>query len=265
MPYSQLYRAVRHTYVDAPNLFEEVLKEIYIAILRPGGVAVDCGCHSGRHTIPMARRVAPDGVVYAFDPIAEKVAVLEGRAAKEGLSDNVYASVSAVGNEISKVEFNYLPDDPGKSAIHLRSEIRLDDVKMSTVEKRHVIVATVDSILALAKACDFIKIDVEGAELSVLEGAKKTIDDYRPVIHFAAGKPSLSAFQVEPQEIFNFMSQNGYNIFDIIGNKMDTRDEFDESTAAGGLYDYIALPSGFCDPWIVASCAKKVFKSNRKK
>lgn len=49
--------------------YEARVQRAYEAILRPGDVAIDVGAHVGDHTLPIARRIMPGGVVYAFEPL----------------------------------------------------------------------------------------------------------------------------------------------------------------------------------------------------
>src|SRR5439155_1198821 len=53
----------------SPPDYESHLQAVYEALLDAGDIALDVGAHTGRHAIPMARRVAPAGKVYAFEPL----------------------------------------------------------------------------------------------------------------------------------------------------------------------------------------------------
>ena len=74
---------------------------------------------------------------------------------------------------------------------------------------------------------DFIKIDVEGSDLRVLKGAKELIEKHKPLIQVETKtwlEDERQLFELnkfwsdDKQEIFNFMSNAGYKIFDDNGN-----------------------------------------------
>ena len=72
-----------------PRGFEEMLRELYEELLRPGDNAVDVGAHVGDHTLPLARRVSPGGRVLAFEPLDVCRTALESRVRAEGLQSTV--------------------------------------------------------------------------------------------------------------------------------------------------------------------------------
>jgi hypothetical protein len=65
---------------------------------------------------------------------------------------------------------------------------------------------------------DFIKIDTEGSELYVLEGAADTIAKHKPLIQVETNHCSSRLFGYGQERILEFMSQNNYRIFDSDGN-----------------------------------------------
>lgn len=258
--FKELYRTHRQNYPDAPAQFEAVLEALYTEILQPGDIAVDCGAHTGKHTIPMALKVGPAGRIYAFEPIKEKLDLLREKAHAANVADIIQLRNAAIGADAGTVSFNYVESDPGKSSIHLRQDILSDAAKMATTTVRVVELCTLDGVMESESSCAFIKIDVEGAELSVLQGAEKVIASCRPVIHFEMGEVSLKEFGVKPIQISDFLRKRGYRIFDILGNNLDVEDDYINSAKAGGVYDYIATPPGFDSPSAIAQAAAGVFR-----
>ena len=62
------------------------------------------------------------------------------------------------------------------------------------------------------KSLDFIKIDVEGYEYLVLEGAKKTLKSYRPIVMFELNDLTLTLSKKKADEYINFAKNIGYNV-----------------------------------------------------
>jgi hypothetical protein len=90
---------------------------------------------------------------------------------------------------------------------------------------------------------DFIKMDVEGAELSVLRGAAKTIDRDRPTILFEHSRPLEETFGVTPPMVYDEFARHSMRIAYIpdwlAGDLVLSREEF--IAHRGG--NFIALPS----------------------
>lgn len=67
-------------------------------------------------------------------------------------------------------------------------------------------------------AVDFIKIDTEGSELQVLEGAVDLIDKYKPLVQVETNYCSTQYFGYDKERIYEFFRQREYKIFDDDGN-----------------------------------------------
>jgi len=93
---------------------------------------------------------------------------------------------------------------------------------------------------------DFIKIDVEGAELEVLRGAEQTIKRNKPYIIFEHGIGAAVHYGTGPDDIFNFFSGCEMKISllkDWIRNKKElTRDSFSKQFYKDLNYYFIAYP-----------------------
>ena len=134
--------------------------------IRDGSIAIDIGGHIGTHTVGLSHRLNEGGTVHVFEPqlklFSELVLNLELNR-----RSNVICHRQAVGCSSGFVEMN--PPSPGNEggvSVGRGGDpvemVRLDDFGLKNVS--------------------IIKIDVEGLEMEVLEGAKKTIEENRPVI-----------------------------------------------------------------------------------
>ena len=87
------------------------------------------------------------------------------------------------------------------------------------VEKVELI--SIDDFMKLysVKSLDFIKIDVEGNEYRVLEGAKETLKKYKPTLFLELDKEWLKRSNCTPQDIFDFLLAIGYKSFYVINEK----------------------------------------------
>jgi len=150
-------------------------------LLHPGGVFVDVGAHVGSLALPAARRVGPEGLVVAFEP--------NGRAREQlvsGVRASRVANVVVLGVGLADRDLRAVlrPGGDGNSGM-----TRLIEAGGPAGRGRSgggVECRTLDGIrpeIALPPV-DVLKVDVEGWEARVLQGARGLIADDRPAVVF---------------------------------------------------------------------------------
>jgi FkbM family methyltransferase len=140
-----------------------------------GDVVLDIGANIGSHTLFFARAVGATGKVIAFEPQRFVHGLLAANVATNGFT-NVECRREAVGGSSGEVAIPVL--DPRAKANFGAVATRASGAPDATDER--VPLVTVDA-LDLAR-CDLIKIDVEGLEAAVLDGARNTIAKHRPTL-----------------------------------------------------------------------------------
>jgi FkbM family methyltransferase len=141
------------------------------ARLSAGDVVVDVGANIGYYTTLAARAVGPSGAVIAVECLPSIAAVLRQNIALNQLH-NVEVNVLAVGADRGETQvYSGGADNMGASSTNGEGSVA------ATVPVR-----TLDEILADRRSdrISFIKIDVEGDELKVLRGARRTLQTLRP-------------------------------------------------------------------------------------
>ena len=104
-------------------------------------------------------------------------------------------------------------------------------------------VTTLDAALAPDYVATLIKIDVEGAEREVLEGAIGTITKYRPTVIFEHGRGAADRYGTEPRHIYELLCiKAGLRLFDIDGNGPFSFSEMEKIYARGALRNFFARP-----------------------
>jgi FkbM family methyltransferase len=132
---------------------------------RDGATVLDVGANVGAYTLLFARSVGDEGHVYAFEPAAASRAGLERHLSINGLTGRVTVRPEAISDRAGSVPFI----DAGT-----HGDNRL--VPVATAETRSVPSLSIDEFCeASGLSPDVIKIDVEGAELAALRGARRTI------------------------------------------------------------------------------------------
>ena len=135
------------------------------ACTRPGATVLDIGANIGAYTLLFATWVEARGHVYAFEPAAASRAGLARHLAINGLADRVAIRREAVSNVSGMRRFVEHGTD-GANRIARPSDAHAVEVPALTIDD----VCTASRLIP-----DVIKIDVEGAELDVLRGARRTI------------------------------------------------------------------------------------------
>jgi len=141
--------------------------------VRPGDWVIDVGANVGRYTCFMSRCVGEGGRVLAFEPILESFSLLTENV-RSSRATNVSLHNLALSSENALVHMS-VPSD---------SQTRLNNYYEAHIAPNGgvpVLCLTLDS-LPIPHAVRLIKIDAEGHDLYVLQGAQRTIQRDRPVI-----------------------------------------------------------------------------------
>lgn len=190
--------------------YEGEVRELFRAILPPGGTAVDVGANVGWHTLLMAKLVGREGAVVAFEPHPGLQRQLAFSMAMNRL-DNVRVQGCALSDRAGRGGF-YCPDADGLGAGtgHLLGSA-------PGAEAIDVPVDLLDNVwptLGLQRL-DLIKIDIEGWELPALRGARATIARFRPHVCFEFDGDYIGRCGAAESDYQSFFAELGYRVFNV--------------------------------------------------
>ena len=172
--------------------------------LQPGSVLFDVGANVGFFTVIGARIVGEEGRVYAFEPVARNAAYLRLNCRLNRLR-NVQVLQVAAGDETRSGAL-HLADYSGGSTLDVAG--RPPDYRRT----RSVDVVRIDDLMESSAFAppDVVKIDVEGAELHVLRGMQRTLQQCRPVVIYETDDKSAAVAEERRAACDAFLQGVGY-------------------------------------------------------
>jgi FkbM family methyltransferase len=187
------------------GLYEFRKQLVLTRLISRGATVYDIGAHVGFHTLLTSRIVGPSGRVCAFEPLPRNLHYLRQHLALNGVS-NVRVVEAAVADRATDEAFS----DDGSYMGRLRPG-----------GNRVVKTVAVDPLVrdGTLPPPDYVKIDVEGAELRVLNGMRDTLATYRPLILLATHSPEVH------RDCIQFLSVLGYGLTPLAGRALSETDE----------------------------------------
>ncbi len=197
-------------------LREEVaIVAVLASAMRSDGAYVDVGANRGQ-VLAEAVRVAPGARHVAFEPIPALAAEL----ARE--FPGVDCRQVAIGAEPGVAEFCHFRTLDGWSGLRRSPEISDDQGDPEFIE---VSVSTLDAeVRELAPTV--VKIDVEGAELGVLQGGIAVLSEVRPLIVFEHVAAAANLYETHPEAVWDLLAGFSYEVFAVTGEGPFTRQAF---------------------------------------
>ncbi len=211
-------------------------------LVRPNDVIFDVGAHIGLHMVLLSELAGPGGVVHAFEANPAKLGALEATARE--WPNTVIHAVALSDRDARDTLF--VPEDQTMASLRNWTEGRVGAVKPAECQLKPV-----DALVAAGTLPqpDFIKCDVEGAELQVFSGAARTLDrEDAPVILYEANGRSANAFGLPISAATDFLRAlriPGYFFFHVQeGGRLVPIDRF---TPDIDHYNLVAVPRARAD------------------
>jgi FkbM family methyltransferase len=154
------YRVQFCTYAALAWLFQEIFLEqqYYFVTRKLNPFVIDCGSNIGM-AILYFKSLYPDAEILAFEPDEVAFSCLEANV-KANKLQHVTLTRKAISNQTGETDFYYDEDDPGSLCMSTRSE---------RMPKQKRLVETTTLSQYVDREVDFLKMDVEGTEQSILE------------------------------------------------------------------------------------------------
>jgi FkbM family methyltransferase len=178
------------------------------SVIRPGMTVLDIGAHVGQYSLIAASDVGPTGRVHSFEPNPVSHGRLRANLEMNGFR-NVTPHQLAVSDSAGEVTL-YVPrhDNLGEASLQPCQE-GMQEVKVRCV--------TIDewaetADLGTAPRIDLVKIDVQGLEAKVLQGARHTLTRFKPLVICEFEERWLRGMGTSSVELKKMLGDMGYRV-----------------------------------------------------
>jgi len=190
------------------NEYEDYETKLIQKIVRAGDYTLDVGASFGWYTTLMSKIVGTSGKVFAFELAPNIAQECKKNIELNNMQDNIILEDTALGDTEGVVDFIY-SEDLGLGNLNPKGLtggglLKTGKGKITTFD-RYIEKNNIPKI-------NFIKCDIDGAEVLFLKGARRTLSVYRPFILIEA---SGSHGRNSCYEIFNEINQFGYKFFSL--------------------------------------------------
>jgi FkbM family methyltransferase len=198
-------RGVKWIKGSGPNAYwfgtyEVARVRAFADLVTHGAVVYDVGANAGIYSLLASLRTGPAGHVYAFEPLEHNLQFLRRHISLNHLK-NCTVLEEAVCNEVGTRRFRATASDSCIGRLSPEGELLVAST-------------TLDGCIYGERSLrppDIIKIDVEGAELEVLEGSRRALAEFHPTIFLEIHGTQLHA------DCRAFLSKQGYHIGEAYG------------------------------------------------
>ncbi|EDM25190.1 Methyltransferase FkbM [Lentisphaera araneosa HTCC2155] len=211
------------------GFYEKKDSDMILSLIQDNSVFFDIGANIGWYSIAAAK-VKKNITIHTFEPIKQTYDCL-----LENIKINQCEQIETYNLGLSNIEdeltFYFYDEGSGNASSALLDETREN-------QKHTCKVKPLDSFFPKLnlKNLDFIKCDVEGAELLVFKGGVQTIEQYKPIVFTEILRKWTAKFNYDPNEIITFFKDLGYGCYYAQDNNLKEFMEMDEDTVETNFF-----------------------------
>lgn len=216
-------------FLRTKGVFEPLQTHLFLRTLKKGNIVFDVGANVGYYTILASKAVGRKGVVYAFEPDPRNLIYLK-KNVKSNNCRNVVIVEKALTEKNQTAMLAYDLANPGESSLaktHSTDSrsVPIETITLDTFVKQHGIIEI-----------NVIKMDIEGAEILALLGAKNTLKKMKHTTLFVeCNKRALARFFQTPTTLTSMLKSLTYKLNVIINEFDKTVTPFSEKNLARDL------------------------------
>lgn len=185
--------------------YEACELDLVLKLIRPGATVFDIGANVGWYSLNIARNVA-GARIFAFEPLPNTFNLLCTNIRLNDVA-NVEPQNVGLADKPGELVFYFCKDSSGSASAANIGE-RADAQQFTCP------VTTLDEFAqSRGLKADFIKCDVEGAEILVFRGAKRCLETHRPIVMSEMLRKWCRKFNYHPNDIIDLFHGLGYGCF----------------------------------------------------
>jgi len=209
-------------------------------VIPSNGIVLDVGSNIGRNALFYGLHVS-EGKVYAFEPFKETFNTLQKNIKVNGFK-NIFCFNIGLSNKLESLPMGKPSPDQHSRYKTAYPEPGLVSIYASKYEGNLAKFTTLDNFIEsinINQQIHYLKIDVEGHELCVLQGAKETIVQHKPLIEMEINSVTMKISGTKVEDIFSLLKELDYKAFynTAYSTKPDNKNETFKELNIDLLYD----------------------------
>jgi FkbM family methyltransferase len=204
------------------DVYEKIDSQMVFRLIEPDFNILDIGANIGWYSLNIAK-LYPKTKITSFEPIPSTFVSLKKNIEINDV-DNIQIYNFGLSNEEKSLKFYLQPDmSVSASATNITGSNNIAEITCN-VKRLDDFIKEIDSKI------DFIKCDVEGAELFVFQGGIRTIQVNTPIIFTEMLRKWSAKFNYHPNEIISLLGEFGYLCFAVNKERLIEIPLMDENT-----------------------------------
>lgn len=210
------------------DYYEKKDSNMIIRLAKGCNSIFDIGGNFGWYSLLLAK-VCSDAQLYVFEPLPRTFGYLKSNIALNGLS-NIQLYNFGFSDSEQELNFYYYPEGSGNASIaNLTNAEGVQSVKC--------LVRRLDDFVAESNiSIDFIKCDVEGAELLVFKGGLGAIRKNNPIVFVELLRKWAAKFDYHPNEVIDLFRSEGYQCYTAKENGLVKFEVMDDETTETNFF-----------------------------
>lgn len=215
--------------------YEKTISRVASRLINSGDICIDVGANFGWYTTLMAMRCGDSGEVHSFEPVPRSFRELEKNVKLAGSPRNVHINEAALGDKEDTITISIAAGEPTG---HASMAAKGQDGGLSFQCR----MTTLDNYLIENKVgnVDFVKVDIEGAEMMFLKGAARLFEqNVPPVFQMEMALAQAKHFGYLPNDLLKFIGSRGdYEFYRVFENEEILRQitHFDDNDIGANVF-----------------------------
>ncbi|RLD26285.1 MAG: hypothetical protein DRI75_12005 [Bacteroidetes bacterium] len=229
--------------LESPKSITQSAVDFYKKFAPKGCLAIDIGAHIGDTTVPLALAVGKDGITLAFDPNPYVFEILSINAQLNKEKTNILPFNYAIAVEPGEYYYNSSEDTFDNGGISKQSKSKHGKYQLQNKVTAVNLLDFLKKELAVSlEQLRFIKIDVEGLDLEILQSIKDMIFTYRPTISTECFKKLDTDKRYKMYNMFDEMDFQLFKLTEFDANAKVQKLMHKEDMKKWKHFDFCAIP-----------------------